>query len=251
MNASPIAGDLHVEAARLVDLIADAGVEARLTGGLAIARRCPSAHHPPLARAYADVDLVCATSATKRLGEVLVAAGYVSDTPFNSLHGNQRLYFHDPAYGRHIDVFVGVIRMCHEIDLRQRVTLLPDTVTPSDLLLSKLQIVELNNKDALDLIALLRDQPLAEGDHSAIDATYLAALWGENWPLWRTSQLTLRKVEATAKHMLDPEARDRVIDMVKRLDELLANGPKSRRWKMRARVGDRVRWYELPEEIEE
>ena len=124
------------------------------------------------------------------------------DTPFNSLHGNQRLYFHDPAYGRHIDVFVSVVRMCQEIDLRQRVTLLPDTVTPSDLLLTKLQIVELNNKGALDLLALLHDQPLTKSDHSAADTAYLAALWGENRPLWRTSQLTLRKVETTVQHII-------------------------------------------------
>jgi len=32
------------------------------------------------------------------------------------------------------------------------------------------------------------------------------------------------------------------------LDTILESGPKSLRWRLRARVGQRVRWYELPEE---
>lgn len=250
METPQISSDLHHEAARLVDLVATAGVEARLTGGLAIARRCPSAHRVPLARSYEDLDFVCATSATQALTDVFVAAGYLPDTHFNSLHGSQRLYFHDPAHGRHIDVFVGVMRMCHEIDLRERLQLLPDTLTPSDLLLSKLQVVELNIKDALDLLALLHDQPLAEADHDAIDAAYLADLWGGDWPLWRTSQLTLRKVEAVAQEVLDTQASARAIGMIQRLDHLLGSCGKSRRWKLRAKIGDRIRWYELPEEVD-
>jgi hypothetical protein len=250
MAAAMIEQDPQVEAGRLVELIAAHDVEARLTGGLAILRRCPSARRPPLARSYQDLDFVCARSATRALGEAFGEAGYLADTEFNGLHGSQRLYFHDPEHGRHIDVFVGVMRMCHELDLRERLCLLPDTLTPSDLLLSKLQIVELNAKDALDVLALLHDQPLTDSNDEAIDSSYLAQLWGENWPLWRTSQLSLQKVQATASEVLDASSRDRVIHMIGLLEELLETCGKSRRWKLRARVGDRVRWYELPEEIE-
>lgn len=245
-----IAAEPHDEANRLVGLIRSSGIEARLTGGLAVLRRCPSATRPPLARSYQDLDLVCARNATGPLSELLVAAGYLADVEFNGLHSSQRLYFHDPQHGRHIDVFVGVMRMCHELDLRDRLRLLPDTLTPSDLLLTKLQVVELNAKDAKDLLALLLDQPLAASSHEAIDSEYLGRLWGESWPLWRTSQLSLRKVEAAAFEMLDELARARVADVIRRLEELLETCTKSRRWKLRARVGDRVRWYELPEEIE-
>jgi hypothetical protein len=247
---SAIAADLHEEAARLVAAIAARGVAARLTGGLAIARRCASAHRPPLAREYADVDLVCAPREGRALTETLTAAGYFADAHFNALHGANRLYFREGVGERHIDVFVGEIRMCHVLDLRDRLDRLPDTLTPSDLLLSKLQVVELNAKDGLDLLALLHDQPLVRGSDEALDAGYLGGLWGRDWPLWRTCQLTLRKVEELAGATLDPAAAGRVAAGVRALDELLETCPKSRRWKLRARVGDRVRWYELPEQID-
>jgi hypothetical protein len=245
-----IATDLHEEAARLVAAIAEHGVAARLTGGLAIARRCPSARRPPLAREYADVDLVCAPREGRALTETLTAAGYVADTHFNAVHGAHRLYFREGDGDRHVDVFVGEIRMCHVLDLRERLGLLPDTLTPSDLLLSKLQVVELNAKDGLDLLAILHDQPLVAGSDEALDPAYLGTLWGQDWPLWRTSQLTLRKVEELAPATLEPPDAERVAAAIRALDELLETCPKSRRWKLRARVGERVRWYELPEEID-
>jgi hypothetical protein len=248
--AAPHTADLHGEARRLVEVITERGVPARLTGGLAIARRCPSARRAPLARRYEDVDLVCAPRAGRQLTEALTAAGYVEDAQFNALHGAQRLYFRDPAHGGHVDVFMGVVRMCHVLDLRDRLDLLPDTITPSDLLLSKLQVVELNAKDGLDLLALLHDQPLVAGSHAALDPEYLGGLWGQDWPLWRTSQLTLRKLDQLAPATLDRAAADRVAAAIRALDELMERCEKSRRWKLRARIGDRVRWYELPEEIE-
>jgi hypothetical protein len=245
-----IAADLHEEAARLVAAIDERGVAARLTGGLAIARRCPSARRPPLAREYADIDLVCSPREGRALTDTLTAAGYFADTHFNALHGANRLYFREGDGDRHVDVFVGEIRMCHVLDLRERLDLLADTLTPSDLLLSKLQVVELNAKDGLDLLALLHDHPLVSGLDEALDADYLGALWGQDWPLWRTCQLTLRKVDELAGVTLEPPGAERVTAGVRALDELLETCPKSRRWKLRAKVGDRVRWYELPEEID-
>jgi hypothetical protein len=245
-----IAADLQDEGSRLVALISERRVAARLTGGLAIARRCPSARRPPLAREYADIDLVCSPRAGQALIETLTAAGYVADAHFNALHGAHRLYFLEPDRDRHVDVFVGEIRMCHVLDLRDRLELLADTLTPSDLLLSKLQVVELNAKDGQDLLALLHDQPLVAGSPEALDPVYLGDLWGQDWGLWRTCQLTLRKLGALATTMLDARAVERVAAAVRALDDVMERCPKSRRFRLRARVGDRVRWYELPEEIE-
>lgn len=242
--------DLHAEAQRLVDLVAGTGLRLRLTGGLAIARRAPSALRPPLTRVYEDVDLACAPADARAVAELLSVAGYAPDTEFNAIHGGQRLYFHDIDHGRHVDVFVGAIRMCHTIDVRDRLDLLPDTLTPSDLLLSKLQIVELNRKDTLDLLALLHDVPLHDGANDGIDGAYLGALWGSDWPLWRTSQLTLEKVSVAAQDLLDGAMGARVAERIGTLGATLASCRKTLRWKTRARLGERVRWYELPEEIE-
>jgi hypothetical protein len=140
--------------------------------------------------------------------------------------------------------------MCHVIDVSSRLALLPDTLTPSDLLLTKLQIVQLNHKDLLDILALLHDQEVVAGSDSAIDSTYLGKVWGGDWPLWRTSQLTLQKARVGAEEVLSPAAQGRVHANLDTLDRILEDCPKSVKWKVRARVGDRMRWYEVPEEIE-
>jgi hypothetical protein len=176
------------------------------------------------------------------------ALGYEADEMFNALNGQTRLYFDDIRNHRHADVFIDAIRMCHVIEFKPRIKLLPETLTPTDLLLSKLQIVELNRKDVVDIFALLHDQRLDRGSPDALDLGYLQAVWGNDWPLWRTCQLTLDKIKQAAPEVLIGPAQVRVLESARRLDEILETGPKSLRWRLRARVGERVRWYELPEE---
>jgi hypothetical protein len=43
-------------------------------------------------------------------------------------------------------------------------------------------------------------------------------------------------------------ARD-PLAQARRLLELAESAPKGVKWRLRANVGDRVRWYELPEEV--
>jgi hypothetical protein len=241
--------DLHAEAERVITAIEADRVAARLAGGLAVARRCPSAMQPPLKREYADLDLVCARGGQAKLGACLERIGYQADKRFNAIHGKQQLYFGDPTSGLHIDVFVGVIKMCHTIDVSQRLELLPDTLTPSDLLLTKLQIVEINPKDLLDLLAMAHDQRVEAGRADALDSAYLGELWGSDWPLWRTSRQTLLHVRDAAAVTLGHAASERALGTIAALEEILEICVKSRRWRLRALVGERVRWYELPDEI--
>lgn len=175
--------------------------------------------------------------------------GYVPDQMFNGLHGQARLYYADPVNGRHVDVFVDALRMCHVVEFKQRLTQLEDTLTVTDLLLTKLQIVELNHKDVLDILAMLHDQRLEPGAPDAIDPAYLSEVLGRDWPIWRTSGITLAKVSDAAPVILDVEGTQRVTLMVASLRELLISSKKTTRWKMRASIGDRVRWYEIPEEV--
>ena len=226
------------------------GVIVRLAGGLAIRHLCPSARIPPLSRTYADLDLAIASDGgNKPLTDLMLGLGYAPDARFNALNGNTRLQFHDVANNRHVDVFVNAVRMCHVIDFRGRLKLLDDTLTATDLLLTKLQIVELNEKDLLDLVAILHDQALARGANTGIDTSHLVRVWGEDWPLWKTSQLTLNKIGRAVPSIVDANSSTRVLQSVVALKALLESGPKTLRWRLRARVGERIRWYELPEEV--
>jgi hypothetical protein len=248
-HEKPLA-DLIAESARIIEAARAARVPIRLTGGLAIRRRHPSASRPPLARTYADIDLAASSKGGHRkITDLMLRLGYVPDQMFNSLHGNERLYYEDPAHGRHIDVFVDAVRMCHVIQFKHRLDYLDDTLSVSDLLLTKLQIFQLNQKDMLDILAILHDQTLRVGAHDALDPDYLQEIWGNDWPIWRTSSGTLDAVRRAAPEILDGEGAKQVMKNVDALQEILSSGRKSLRWKLRAQVGDRVRWYELPEEV--
>jgi len=144
-------------------------------------------------------------------------------------------------------VFIDTIRMSHVIDLRERLDHEGPCASPSDLLLSKLQIYEVNRKDMVDVVALLLDHPVASNDDEAIDSTYIARLAAEDWGFYRTLQVNIEKLGATLDE-LDVE-RDLVRSRLAEIWRAIEAQPKPLKWKLRAQVGDRVQWYELPEEV--
>jgi hypothetical protein len=248
MDGRPL-DDLVAESERVVAAARGGGLKVRLAGGLAIRRLCSSARKPPLQRDYHDLDLAIAGERNHHaFTDLMVSLGYEPDTMFNTLTEGARLRYTDANRGRHVDVFVNAIRMCHVIDFARRIGLLEETLTPTDLLLTKLQIVQLNEKDVLDMVALLLDQRLTAGFNAGIDTAYLEQVWADDWPLWNTSRLTLGKIRQALPGLFNGAAPSSLLASVDALDRLLDSGRKSLRWKVRARVGERVRWYELPEE---
>jgi hypothetical protein len=173
--------------------------------------------------------------------------GYQGDQRFNTLNGHQRLLYLDGVNGRQIDIFIDRMKMCHVIELGRRLSHDGPALTPADLLLSKLQVYEINMKDLVDAIALLLDHPIADHDDDAMNAGYLAHLTSEDWGLYRTLQLNIERVRGAAT-ALDVDA-DRINQRLDELWERIERQPKSLKWKLRARIGDRVSWYQLPEEV--
>ncbi len=173
--------------------------------------------------------------------------GYEGEKRFNTLNGHQRLLYLDGVNGRQIDVFIDRMKMCHVIELANRLGHDGPTLTPADLLLSKLQVFEVNMKDLVDTTALLIDHPIADHDDDAINAAYLARLLSQDWGLYRTIQMNTERVRATAKDLAVPS--DTINQRLDELWERIEAHPKSLKWRLRAKVGDRVSWYELPEEV--
>jgi hypothetical protein len=173
--------------------------------------------------------------------------GYEANERFNLMQGDRRLYFFDNEHGRQVDVFIDAIRMSHVIDLRGRLDHEGPCASPSDLLLSKLQIYEVNHKDLIDLTALLLDHPIAGHSDEAIDPEYISRLTAEDWGFFRTLQVNIERLDATLDELeVDRDlVRSRLAEILKAIDAQ----PKSVKWRLRAQVGDRVRWYELPEEV--
>lgn len=226
-------GGRAAEAVAIVDALDARGRDVRILGGVAVLLHTGSGHREP-----EDIDLVTTRPDVAPLAEVLGERGYEANTRFNAMHGDTRNIFHGPE-GK-LDVFIGDFSMCHRLDLSGRLDVDRPTIPVADLLLTKLQIVELTAKDIADLRALVAAHELAEGPGDAIDLTRVAEVLCDDWGYWRTATETLERLAAAA-----PELAPKTEAIRARIDA----APKSRRYKLRARIGERRRWYELPEVV--
>jgi hypothetical protein len=238
MTRVPIA-DPREEAVSVLGAGTDRGVVLRAVGGLAVRLACPSASRPPLERPTKDIDLVGLGSQRADIERLLAELGYSADESFNLLSANGQLYFRDLANGRQVDVFLDRMSMCHTLELADRLQFADLTVTPTDLLLSKLQVYETNERDLKDAAALLLD--------CSIDDDYIASLLSRDWGWWRTVTEVLDRLEAYVDG-LELQLRSTLQARIDALRSRIHAEPKSRRWKLRARVGDRMAWYQLPED---
>jgi hypothetical protein len=240
------------EAKRVVDEAMSRGIVLRLFGGVAVRFHCPSATHRSLQRSYPDLDFFGTSKQSRVIKKLLLDLGYEPNQRFNALHGATRLIFEDPKNQRVVDIFLDVFKMCHTLYLGDRLTLDDYTIPISDLLLTKLQVVEINEKDIRDLIAILRDHEVVDrtpsGEKETIDAGYISALCADDWGLCKTISLTLGKLLTfLPKYELEPEAKQILETRINKLLHSIETVSKSFKWKLRDKVGEKKRWYDLPE----
>ena len=231
-------------------ILADAerdGVRVRLLGGIAILLQLGDRFDAAFARPYRDIDLFCHRKDGRKLEALLTARGWAPASEFNALGGGRRLLFHDPQSEAQVDVFVGEFQMCHELPLADGLDRPGPSLPATDLVMTKLQIVELNAKDRSDLYALLSGSPLGDGDPAAIEPGRMAEVTAHDWGVHHTFELNLAKLREGIAAGEGPAAAGAAVDA---LLAAMEEAPKSRGWRMRAKVGERKRWYELPEEVE-
>jgi hypothetical protein len=247
---SPILPDVVDEARRLLVAAEQEGLRLRLIGGVGVRLHVQGELNPAFAREIRDIDVVTGKGQGRRAGAFLEAQGYVPNRTFNAMHGARRMLFYDEANGRQLDVFVNTFEMCHVLPVGEHLDRDPLTVPLADLLLTKLQIVTLNAKDRSDAWALLLEHELGSGGVECIDAVRIADLCARDWGLYRTLQINLeRLVGELADSGLGDDEQRVIAARVAGLTAAIEAAPKSVKWKARARVGDRVRWYEEPDEV--
>ena len=239
------------EAVMLVQGAVAAGLKLRLLGGLGVRVLCPD--FPPRLRAGQDMDLACAGKRRRDIAGYLEQSGCVTDKMFNNLNGDRQMYFIAPS-GRPIDVMVDRLVMCHTLDFRSSLGNSTLTLDPADLLLSKLQIFELNAKDAHDIVHLLSGVRVgSDSSRPFIDPDRFGSVLSGDWGWWRTVTGSLAKLPGLHSEqpgLAPPDPTYDPLTQAKQLLEIAETVPKGLKWKTRARVGDRVRWYELPEEVD-
>lgn len=258
-----IATDIHEEAERLTELIRAAGRPIRLMGGLAVWLTAPTVRLPPYARTYADLDFAADGPDRRATGAFFEAAGYLPEKLFNALHGATRMNFLHPHGAWTIDLLFDRLDMSHRVDLRGRLQGAGPTIELADLLLTKLQIWEINRKDLGDVICLLADRPVRSrsaavaadrgdapgGEFGIVELDRLTELTRADWGLCHTVERNLGRARELAA--AEPPARG-AHDPVAAIDAIVAAidaAPKTTGWRIRARVGERVPWYQTPEEV--
>ena len=250
-HGSPILSDIREEAKRLAEAAVTLGLSARLIGGLAIWLRCPSVRTGTYARSYDDMDFAISAAAGTKFKALLMTQGYLPDQFFNGLHGATRLYYGEPAGRWSIDVVIDELVMSHKLDLRGRLDAPAPTISLADLLLTKLQVWEINRKDLGDTLCLFADHDLSEDDSDTegISLPRVRSVLGKDWGFCHTVERNAQKVAALWSQEPLPGATHDVAAQVTALRQAIEDAPKSRAWRLRSRVGERIRWYETPEEV--
>jgi hypothetical protein len=99
--------------------------------------------------------------------------------------------------------------------------------------------------------------PITQAGDSAsgpgIDSARFGQVLGADWGWWRTVTGNLDKLPgllAEQPGLAQPGMPFDPVAQAASLRKLADDTPKSMKWRMRAGVGDKVRWYELPEEVD-
>jgi hypothetical protein len=251
-NSTP-ATDIVKEAQRIIDEAEKNQITLRLFGGLAVRFHCPSATHRSLSRKYADIDFMGLKKQARGMKKLFIDLGYTPRDIFNALHGDTRLIFNDIENGRRIDIFLDVFEMCHKLDFKDRQLIDKYTIPLADLLATKLQVVEITEREYRDIISLIRDHEITDTETpDAINGQYLTRLCAEDWGIYKTFMINLGNIStALAQYQLDKDGEEIVRKRVEDLKARIDNAPKTTRWKLRSKIGEKKQWYELPEKDKE
>lgn len=237
---------MESEAKHIAEQAQKAGVTLRLIGALAFEHQCPRYNYlrQAMGRELSDLDFVALSKQWDQIVHLLTGMGYSFDERHAMLHGADRIIFFHPK-GFRVDVFLDRLNMCHVVDFRGRLHIDPVTISVTDLLLEKLQIVELTRKDVIDTIVLLREHAVDQTE-VGINADYVARRFSIDWGFYYTATENLKHIHDKSLVEFDTlaeEDRAVVSEQVRQLLDRIEAEPKSLKWQLRAAIGPRLRWY--------
>lgn len=241
------------ELKRIIQASDEKHILLRVIGSLAFQLHCQEFGYlqAAMGRAYTDIDFAAYSRQTKQIQDLLISLGYKDNREVFIVSEGERSIFDKPEAGLHIDVFYEKLDFCHTIFWKDRLEADSPTIPLAELLLEKMQIVQINEKDVIDTIMLLLEHPLGNEDKEIINIKRVAALCANDWGLWRTTTMNLEKVR-TLSHgypQLTDEQKVKVENQVRDALNWLEKEPKSTGWKLRSRVGDRIKWYKEVDEV--
>ena len=241
------------EVRRIVNAGNQAGLMLRLLGSLAFQFHCPryGGLQAQMGRAYTDIDFGGYVKQAKAVSEMLAGLGYTEDREVFIASEGGRAIFENPANGLHVDIFYEKLDFCHVIQCVGRLEVDSPTIPLAELLLEKMQIVKINEKDIIDTLMLLLEHPLGDSDTEVVNMARVAKLCADDWGLWRTTSMNLTKVKQLAQTypQLSAEQKAHITAQVDSALQRMEAEPKPMAWRIRDRVGDRVKWYKDVDEV--
>lgn len=226
----------------------------RLIGALAFHVRCPQFNYIQLEtqRYFTDIDFMGYYEQIGAVELLFKDMGYLEDRRIKSVPGLRRSIFFHRDQGWHSDVFYDVLDFSHELDFKGRLELDYPTIALCDLLLEKMQIVQINEKDIIDTLMLFREHDVGVGEEAPIAADHVARSCKGDWGLWKTVTTNLKKVhELTEKYdVLTAEDRETIHDRLDRIMTHIEQEPATLRWRLRSHIGERMKWYRDVDEVQ-
>lgn len=243
------------EGKRLVDEATKRGIPIRLLGGVAIRFHCLEfiEFAKKLVRLgegqqeYTDLDYMSYSKYRDKMKDFFKEMGYEKRPTTMSTAATQRqIYFH-PKGWFFVDVFFDkLLAANHPLDFRGRLDLDTPTVTPTDLLLEKIQIVFPGEKDVKDTVLLVVSHQISlQEEKNKINAKFISELLASDWGFWYTVTTNLNGLKQYILEVGSLSDDDRQ-DLSKKIDtllEIIEKETKSTGWKMRSLVGAKKQWY--------
>jgi hypothetical protein len=242
------------ELKRIIKASDDAGVILRVIGSLAFQMHCPEYGflQAAMGRAYTDIDFAAYRGQTKEIKALMAGLGYIENREVFIVSEGERSIFDRAEVGLHVDVFYDKLDFCHTIFWEGRLEVDSPSIPLAEMLLEKMQIVQINEKDIIDTIMLLLEHPFGKGDIETINIDRISKICGSDWGFWRTVSMNLDKVRQLAQGygQLTDEQKKHVKTQVDLALDRFDKEPKSLAWKLRSRVGDKVKWYKEVDEVD-
>jgi hypothetical protein len=244
---------LKNEGLRIITEANKRGFHLRFLGAMAFQTHCPKYNYLTLRmrRMLTDVDFAGYGKERDRVSSMMRELGYADQPAIAALWGDRAIWDHK-TNGTHVDIFLEKLAMNHTILFENRLELEPFTIPLEDMLVEKMQIVQINEKDITDTIMLLREHEIGmEKAPETIDAQYIARLLSKDWGFFYTFTTNLAKVRDrvdSTKELGEDDKAD-VNKKIQSVIDIVEKEPKTFGWKMRAKVGIKKKWYNEVEEV--
>lgn len=232
------------KAVKIVEEAKKRDVVLRIIGAIALKLHCPKYKHIT-ARKLSDIDLVGYSKQKSKHEKLLAELGFHKRPQSLTTAYSSRDIYLDPEGGLVVDIFLNELRMCHTVNFRGRLELDFPTISIADILLSKMQIVELNEKDVNDMFVLLREHDVGDNDYKTINRKYITDILSKDWGFYYTVVTNLNKVKSllNGHKKLTEEDRNDISAKIDKILRAIEKKPKSFRWKARSKIGTAKKWY--------